>query len=151
MTILKDTKLSGLRGFIDRIRDIGKPKVLVGVPASENRPHDAGGISMAGLAAVHELGIGVPDRSYLRSAILEGRGELTATIAQGTVAYSRQNKKLDANFYNNIGLFGSNLVKAKIAKGPFTPLHPETIKRKGSSLPLVDTGALRQSITWVVR
>ena len=30
-------------------------------------------------------------------------------------------------------------------------MAPSTIKRKGSAQPLVDTGALRQSITYIIR
>lgn len=153
MTIIRDTKLSGLRGFIDRLRNFNKYKVYVGVPSTTNRPHE-GGINMAGLLAVHEFGVpkkNIPERSTLRAAIIENRQELTNIIAQGTRVYNEQNKKLDLVFYDKIGLFASNLVKDKFVKGPFVPLKPTTIKRKGSTKPLIDTGALRQSITWVAR
>lgn len=153
MTIIKDTKMSGLRGFIDRLKNFNKEKVYVGVPSEANRPHE-GGISMAGLLAVHEFGVpkkNIPERSTLRSAIMENRQELVNLTAEGVRFYNQQNKKLDLQFYNKIGLFASNLVKDKFVKGPFIPLKTATIKRKGSSKPLIDTGELRQSITWVVR
>lgn len=148
--IIKDTNLKGLRALIQNIKDAGKPKVLVGVPASKNAPRE-GGINMAGLAAVHEFGIGVPERSFLRSAIIENQGQISDLVAQGVKSYLNQGKQIDLMFYDRIGLFASNLVKDKIAKGPFKPLKDATIKRKGSSLPLVDTGQLRQSISWEVR
>lgn len=109
---------------------------------------------MATLAAVHEFGApskGIPERSFLRSAIIEGSQQINDIVAEGVKAYARQQKQVDLMFYNNIGLFASNLVKEKIVKGPFRPLSEATINRKGSSKPLIDTGALRQSISWEVR
>ena len=38
-------------------------------------------------------------------------------------------------------------MKNTFTTGSFTPNKPATIKRKGSSRPLIDTGHLRQSIT----
>lgn len=152
--IIKDTNLKGLRNLIDNIRNAGKEKVLVGVPASKNSQHGTDGINMATLAAVHEFGSpsrGIPERSFLRSAIIEGRQDISNLVAQGVQVYIRQGKEIDLMFYDRIGLFASNLVKDKIVKGPFKPLSDETVKRKGSSKPLIDTGALRQSITWEVR
>lgn len=152
--IIRDTKLKGLRGFIDRIRNMGKEKVLVGVPSSANSMHEGGTINMATLAAVHEFGSpsrGIPERSFLRSAVLEHKADIKNFIMEGTQAYLQQKKDIDLAFYNKIGLFAANLVKDKILKGPFVPLSATTIERKGSSKPLIDTGALRQSITWTVR
>ncbi len=152
--IIRNTGLKGLRDLISGIRSMGQSKVYVGVPSATNAPHDGGGINMATLAAVHEFGApsrGIPERSFLRSAIIEGDQKIKDIVAEGVKAYTRQQKKVDLMFYNNIGLFASNLVKEKIVKGPFKPLSDATIKLKGSSKPLIDTGALRQSISWEVR
>ena len=47
------------------------------------------------------------------------------------------------------GAFLEGRIKEKITEGDpdWPPLRPETIKRKGSSKPLIDTGKLRASIT----
>ncbi|RLI74767.1 hypothetical protein DRO97_05075 [Archaeoglobales archaeon] len=47
------------------------------------------------------------------------------------------------------GAFLEGAIKETITKGrpEWSPLKPETIKRKGSSKPLIDTGKLRASIT----
>ena len=47
------------------------------------------------------------------------------------------------------GAFLEGAIKQKITEGDpsWPPLKPETIKRKGSSKPLIDTGKLRASIT----
>ena len=151
--IIRNTNLSGLHDLIKTIREAANAKVLVGVPASKNSPHE-GGINMATLAATHEYGApsrGIPERSFLRSAIIENQDKITDLVSKGVKSYLEQGKEIDLMFYDRIGLFASNLVKDKIAKGPFKPLADATVKRKGSSKPLVDTGALRQSISWEVR
>jgi hypothetical protein len=50
-----------------------------------------------------------------------------------------------------MGLAAENAVKRKILTGKFAPLKPATIKRKGHSKPLIDTGQLYDSITSQVR
>lgn len=152
--IVRNTRLAGLNRLLQGIQNAAKAEVLVGVPASENRPHEGSGITMAQLASIHEFGApsaGIPERSFLRSAIIEGQEGISNLISQGVSVYLRDGKQIDLQFYDRIGLYASNLVKDKIVRGPFVPLKEATIERKGSSKPLVDTGALRQSITWVTR
>ena len=43
--IIKKEHNGGLKGFLERFREIGKPKVYIGVPASKNGMHE-GGINM---------------------------------------------------------------------------------------------------------
>ena len=50
------------------------------------------------------------------------------------------------------GAWAAGQVQAFISAGRVVPpLDPTTIARKGSSIPLIDTGQLRQSITYEVR
>ena len=53
-------------------------------------------------------------------------------------------------FYKSIGLFVQNLVVGRInrSKQWAVPNSPTTIKLKGSDQPLVDSGRMKQSITW---
>jgi len=48
-----------------------------------------------------------------------------------------------------VGAFLEGQIKQTITRGraEWPPLSPETIKRKGSSKPLIDTGKLRNSVT----
>ena len=56
--------------------------------------------------------------------------------------------KMTANeLFAKIGLKFEGMVKRKFRTGPFKPLKPSTIRRKGSSRPMIDTGRLRNSIT----
>ena len=49
------------------------------------------------------------------------------------------------------GSVGADLVKEAITDGEWQPNAPETVRRKGSDKPLIDTGAMRQAATWQVR
>ena len=42
-------------------------------------------------------------------------------------------------------------VQKEIVDGSFEPNAESTIKKKGSDKPLIDTGTMRQSVTYVVR
>lgn len=150
--IIRKEYNGGLKGFLERFRDIGKPKVYIGVPASKNGMHK-GGINMATLLAIHVLGApsrGIPQRDPLRPPLINNAQRYTDLMAQGI-----KNALADGTdpnvVYEKIGIVASNDVKDYFVSGNFKPLDQKTIDRKGSSKPLVDTGELRSSVTYEVR
>lgn len=90
--------------------------------------------------------IKIPERSFLRSAVAENKDKITNAVGNQYIRFVGANVSL-SKALNIIGLLVTNLVKAKIRKGPFKPNAPSTIKAKKSSRPLIDTGRMRQSIT----
>ena len=50
-----------------------------------------------------------------------------------------------------IGVFQKGLIQRKIVDGTFEPNAPSTIRKKGSSRPLIDTGRMRQSVNFIIR
>ena len=146
--ILKNTAREGLQKLIKHIDSLKKQDVYVGVTASSN-----GMRGNALIAMVMEYGSPVnkiPARSFLVSTIVEN-GDKYAKIIAETIPQAIKNGMSKEDAYARLGTMAMNDVKLKIVNGPFTPLKDATVKRKGSSKPLVDTGALRQSITWEVR
>lgn len=92
--------------------------------------------------------IKIPERSFLRAAIDEGRQEIVRFVdLQAINLLIKQNQSLKRTL-RLLGLFGVKLVKAKIIKGPFVPNAPATIRKKGSSKPLIDKTRLFGSITF---
>lgn len=91
----------------------------------------------------------IPERSFLRSTFDERQDDI-AQHAQRAVA-----AVVAGGDYNECiqktGAYVQGLVQQKIRNGPFEPNKPSTVKRKGSSRPLIDTGHLRQSIRYVVK
>lgn len=92
----------------------------------------------------------IPERSFLRSTFNQKRPEYDAMIAkEAKSVYENKGSVMDG--LNRVGLKAANDVKATIRGNIPPPLADSTIARKGSSLPLVDTGQLINGISWVVR
>jgi hypothetical protein len=118
--------------------------VLVGIRGDAGQ-HDEAGISLAQLGAIHEFGNDrVDERSFLRTGVEDARVDMIG-IASSRLAKDGADKTLGL-----IGITAQNAVQNKIVSLR-TPGNAESTKRaKGSSNPLVDTGQLLGSITFVV-
>ncbi len=143
------------RGFKALVKNMAKqsrkPTVDVGVLAEEDSRDDAFGNVQLG--TVHEFGSGnghIPERSWLRATIEENREryralerKLAAAVLRGKLAPETALGRLGAKIVGDI--------QTRIAAGIDPELEESTKERKGSDKPLIDTGQLRQSITWEVR
>ena len=136
-----------------KLKDLGAEHkhVRVGVMGDAGMHHS--GYSLVELAATHEFGSSnghIPERSFIRSTFRERDQELTKILtglAKGVIADKVQVDEA----LGKIGLWGANAVKRQITGQDIPPpLAVSTIKRKGSTKPLVDTGQLLNSITWVL-
>lgn len=134
-------------------------KVKVGIVGDEaDQPagddEEGGDLTMAELGAIHEYGSEdgtIPQRSFIRRTFEQDRIKeliafqrklLTAMLA-GHVSPEQATKML--------GVWCATEVRKTITEGRVEPpLSEITIEHKGSSKPLVDTGALVRSISWVV-
>ena len=150
--IIRTEHNGGLKGFLERFREIGKPKVYIGVPASKNGMHE-GGINMATLLALHVLGApsrGIPQRDPLRPPLIANAQRYSDLLALG-LKNALANGTDPKLVYEKIGIVATNDVYDYFVTGNFKPLNQKTIDRKGSSKPLIDTEELRGSITYEVR
>ncbi len=103
--------------------------------------------SVAFIAAAHELGLGVPLRSWLRTPIDTLKPEIEKRIRMLAPKILRGELTTEQAL-EQIGLWLVGELQKGMAAGlPVPPLAPETVKRKGSSVPLIDTGQLRSAIT----
>ena len=123
--------------------------IAVGIQGKEALAKAGGeedGLTVAEVAAVNEFGMGVPERSFLRSTIDAGeakykgllRGIGNATVA-GKITLVRGAKI--------VGEVVVGDVKQSIADGIPPPNAESTIVAKGSSTPLIRTGQMRGSVT----
>lgn len=136
---VKDTD----HGFKAALADFAKTNVdvVVGVLGSA-------GESEVIIAAVHEFGSQdghIPQRSYLRSTIDDRRGEIFDLLE---LQLKKSKPEVAAG---RIGMQVVSMVRERIRDRISPALKPATIKRKGSDIPLIDTGRLLQSITSEVR
>lgn len=144
--ILKDINAKAFDELRARIK-ADHSKINVGVPAGKS---EADGTPVALIAAVHEFGSpqkGIPERPFLRTTIQENRDKYVQLNRRNLVAVLNGKMNVEQAL-GQLGEVAKGDVQAKIASGGFEPLKESTIKRKGSSKPLIDTGQLRQSIAW---
>ena len=152
--IIKDT--GELARIVQEIEKAKRAIVKVGIQGNEAstvRTSDSGAaLTLGEIATVNEFGSEdgrVPARPFMRNTWDNRQKELRAiqrkTLEQIATGRMTAEKALDV-----IGLWFANAIKKTITDGVAPANAPRTIEKKGSSKPLIDTGALRQSITHVV-
>lgn len=150
MTSFKDID----RGY-DRIKKQlfrrGTSRLVVGILAPEGQK-DRGGVTNAQLGAIHEFGApraNIPERSFLRRTFDERQAEYERSLrsAIGKVVDRGGSLRLALE---RLGARAAADVQNTIARGIPPPNAPRTVAKKGSSTPLIDTGQLRQSISYDV-
>ncbi len=147
--MIEKNTLGNVVDFIERLEFFNKNQVLVGVPGKTNDSN--GDVNNATLAALHEMGgTNLPERSFIRSTIRENGARYAKTEAE-QIAQSIAGGTEPSIVLERLGTMVSNDIKVKIVNGPFKDLEDITAKRKGSDKPLIDTGAMRQSISYEVR
>lgn len=126
------------------------PHVAVGIledsPASD-------GFTMVDLATVHEFGSKdgrIPQRSFMRSTCDEKKAQHENLISK--LQWKVFEKALCIKkALSQLGEVVSKDMVQTINRGIKPKLSAETINRKKSSKPLIDTGRLKSSITYKVR
>ena len=107
------------------------------------------GTRVLDVAARNEFGDRrVPERPFMRIALESLAQGLLRDIADEVergerVSFSREDAA-------KIGAIGVNEIQETITQLDEPPNAPETIRRKGSSNPLIDTGFMRRSVTYRV-
>lgn len=161
VTITRDRVPELLRA----VKILTKRRVLVGVPDEKaDRPVDPdenrGPITNAALAYIHETGIpskNIPARPFLVPGIRSIEPELVKRFkTAGEKALNGGTPTDIEKALTTIGLRAQSAVQAKITDGPFQPLADATLaarRARGnkSEKPLIDSGKMRQAISFVIR
>lgn len=144
----------GYKKILSELKAIEQePFVKIGILKDEKHDSKSGdGASLLTIASVHEFGAPskkIPERSYLRSTADKNSKRIQNHITRG---YDDIIKGKDSvlNVLTKIGILVQSLVQQKITSLREPALKESTVKRKGSSNPLIDTGQLRQSIRYEV-
>lgn len=130
-------------------------EVLIGIPMSTTERPD-GEITNAELGYIHEYGApeaNIPARPFLIPGVESVKGKALELMKKAIIADLENKPKLRDKILNQIGLMCAAAVKDKIDTGPFTPLAPSTVRARKdkTAQPLIDTGNLQNSITYVIR
>jgi len=152
MNVTLTDRDTGFEAVLESLRELGgDPSVYVGVrgQAGQEKP-EGSDATVVEYAAFNEFGTkNVPQRSFLRSTADENKRKYGEALANA-VGETIDGKPLRLAF-GKVGEMGVRDVQQKIRNLATPPNAPSTIKKKGSSNPLIQTGRLRQSIDWEVR
>lgn len=148
-----------------RIRDRGAAKLValsgskaiikVGIIGNDASAPKRGrgssvGETLVGVASVHEFGAGVHERSFIRGYADENES-INRSRLNGAIRSVISGRTSLNNAMELLGLTIVGEIQARISNRIPPQLSDKTIKRKGSDVPLIDTGQLRSSITHEVK
>lgn len=109
-----------------------------------------GNANLADIATFNEYGTrDIPARPFIRTAIDENSAKYEAMFKKGMGFLVKPGGAL--KLINRLSLKAVADVQRKITQVKSPPNAASTIKAKGSSNPLIDTGRLRQSISAEIR
>ncbi len=146
------------------VQDLVGQELLVGIPAAtagrQTEPGDEP-IDNATIGYIMEFGApaaNIPARPFLVPGIQNATDRVGKRFQRAAEAALDGDTQRITDEFDAAGLIAQNAVRAKITDGPFVPLAPATIAKRRSrkpprlgTAPLLDTGQLRRSITYVVR
>lgn len=141
----------GLKKLKRELKKSGKSFVKVGIFGERaDAAHAGTEKSNVEIAGFQEFGTKtIPSRSYIRATVDAEKGkirQLQKKLAEQII----KRRTTEVQGLNLIGSFVTGAMQKRIQGGLSPALKPATIKRKGSSKPVLDTGQIVQSLTWVV-
>ena len=160
-------KFNRVPDLVRELQYLASHQVEIGIFADASRD---GAVPMLVIAAANEFGakipkrqarfedlddenpekwIIIPERSYLRAWFDENVDVLQATMER-LIGQVVEGKISGRAALETIGGYVVTHVQAYMVDLKTPPNAPSTIRRKGSSNPLIDTGQLKDSITWKV-
>jgi phage gpG-like protein len=154
VTILKDNTAAVLR----TVQEMAGKRVLIGIPA-EKAARKGDAITNASLGYIHENGSparNIPARPFLKPGVEQAASKCAEVLGKFAKTAFNNPSDIDKGL-NAAGLIAQASVKKRIVSGEgFAPLKAGTIaarKRVGAkgTKPLIRTGQLLNSITYVVR
>lgn len=89
----------------------------------------------------------IPPRPFLANSMRANRGKYRSAMRAGAREMLLGGGSLIA-VLRKLGVMGQSDIQAEITALSSPPNSPVTVKLKGSSKPLIDTGQMRQSVSW---
>jgi phage gpG-like protein len=126
--------------------------VTVGVQGADANIGASEDLNLAAIATVNEFGTKdgrIPPRPFMRNA-WDKNQEALRVVQRKALEQVVDGKRTAADGLALIGAWFQAAVQNEIASNTPPPNAPRTIEMKGSSRTLIDTGRLRQGITYAV-
>lgn len=144
----------GMADIFKGLRFLKENQLLVGIP-QDAPSRDDDEPTNAELAYIHSNGSpkhGIPARPFLEPALdqTDVQEKITKCMKEAAVFAIDGDESGAMRKLDDAGTYGEEAAKDYITSGDFAPNKPATIKRKGSSKPLIDTASMQNSITHVI-
>lgn len=136
---------------IKLMKRIKASQIKVGLPKSTSaKMHKDSDLSIAAIGAIHEFGSSdgkIPERSFIRTTIQAKRKDIKKLFHTETKKVIAGTQSVD-KMMGKIGVLTSGAIQKTIVDLTDPANAPSTVSAKGSSNPLIDSGQMRQSVTW---
>ena len=134
--------------FFRELAELKELEVRVGFQRGKAQEED--GTDICDVAAFNELGTDhIPARPFIRQSVDDNESKINSFLKEEVKDFAQG--KSAKQILKEIGNFQKDLMQDKITSGSFAPNAESTIKKKGSSKPLVDTGRMRKSVNYVIQ
>lgn len=143
-------KDNGAKVLMRNASKVRRSSLKVGIVGGDGDKRYQGGATLAEVATWMEFGtINCPERSFIRAYVDLHEQEIKGFLDRAV----KRDLSRERDMLVSLDLIGQQVVggiKERIADGIAPALSEETVERKGSTTPLIDTGQLRGSISYVV-
>jgi hypothetical protein len=132
-----------------------RPQIAVGVLASDAGKSE-GATTVLDIATWNEFGTKdskgerIPARSFIRGWFDENRAQAQKRL-KGLLQKVIKGDLTEDQALEQFGLWAQAGIQQRMAQGIPPPNAESTVKQKGSSTPLIDTGVLRSSVSFEIR
>lgn len=132
----------------------GPRTVKVGFPASKSSKSNIekavwNEFGTRGGASGGGWGGPIPERPFMRNSVRDNRLKYRNALRVSASKLVLGETSLTV-VLSKLGILASDDIRMEIDALKSPPNSPVTIERKGSSNPLIDTGAMRQAVTWAI-
>lgn len=138
--------------FLKELQELSQMQVRVGFQRGKKHKEKGkrAGADLVDIALYNELGTDtIPSRPFLAQTV-DQQGEAIKQASAEMVVQVVEGKMKGKQALKNIGVLVKGAVQHQMVEGEFVPNAPSTVQRKGSDKPLIDTGQLRQGVSYQI-
>lgn len=138
--------------FLKELQELSQMQVRVGFQRGKKHKGKGkrAGADLVDIALYNELGTDtIPSRPFLAQTV-DQQGETIKQASAELIVQVVEGKMKGKQALKNIGVLVKGAVQQQMVEGEFVPNAPSTIQRKGSDKPLIDTGQLRQGVSYQI-
>lgn len=143
----------GLKNILKELNKFEKAVVKAGILDGAG---NVDGVAVVQYATWNENGVAgkkgkwkIPPRPFIKGWVDANRKQIESTMQKLYSQVASGNTTAD-DALNRLGIYAKSGIQSYIRNGNFVPNSPATIKIKGSSKPLIDSGTLRNSVNYEV-